>query len=243
MEGSSGVSLRLPTDQSDSRLIVRRSLHNHAINQLRDMIVEHDLAPGERIDETHLCRLFGISRTPLREALKVLASEGLVELRPHRGARVSQMTAAEVAELFEVVSGLERIAAELAAERASDAALRAMRRDHERMIRHYRKGQRSDYFRFNQKIHAGVIALTGNETLAATHAALMVKIRRARYTAIMSQDRWDESVREHGELLDALEARDGARAGEILFQHVRKTGEVVQRAARAVPDDRTAAAD
>ncbi len=240
MQGNAAISLRLPANHSDSRLIVRRSLHNHAISQLRDMIVEHDLAPGERIDEPHLCRLFGISRTPLREALKVLASEGLVELRPHRGARVSRMTAAEVAELFEVASGLERIAAELAAERASDAALRALRRDHEAMLRHYRKGQRSDYFRFNQKIHVGVVALTGNATLAATHAALMVKIRRARYTALMSRDRWDESVREHTELLEALEARDGVRAGAILLQHVRKTGEVVQKAVRAAQADRGA---
>jgi DNA-binding GntR family transcriptional regulator len=222
-----GVSLRLPRDEPAPRAIHRRSLHVDITERLRDMIVESELAPRDRIDEKGLCELFQISRTPLREALKVLAFEGLVELLPNRGARVSQMTAREVLELFEVASGLERMAAELGAERAADAELVALRRMQERMERCHGAGRRSDYFRLNQRIHNSVIALARNSVLTESHAALMTRIRRARYQAIMSQERWDESLREHEELLEALEDRDGPRAGEILRGHVLRTGETI----------------
>lgn len=225
--GGVGVSLRLPREKPAQRAIHRRTLHVDITEQLRDMIVESELAPGDRIDEKSLCELFQISRTPLREALKVLAFEGLVELRPNRGARVSQMTAREVMELFEVASGLERMAAELGAERATDTELVELRRMQERMERCHRGGRRSDYFRLNQRIHNSVIALARNGVLSESHAALMTRIRRARYQAIMSQERWDESLREHKELLEALEDRDGPRAGEILRGHVLRTGETV----------------
>jgi DNA-binding GntR family transcriptional regulator len=184
--------------------------------------------------------LFEISRTPLREALKVLASEGLVELLPNRGARVARMTAREVVELFEVASGLECMAAELAAQRATEKELAELRRVHESMLRYYRAGRRSDYFRLNQRIHNSIIALAKNDVLTESHQGLMTRIRRARYQAIMSQERWDESVREHEELLAALEARDGPRAGTVLRAHVLETGEVVRPAAESDKPGRAA---
>ena len=137
------------------------------------------------------------------------------------------MSEREVADLFEVAGGLERMAAELAAERATDDELAALRRMHESMERCFKAGRRSDYFRLNQRIHNSVIEYARNEVLAASHAVLMTRIRRARYQAIMSQSRWDESVREHEELLRALENRDARRAGEILQRHVLGTGKTV----------------
>jgi DNA-binding GntR family transcriptional regulator len=215
-------------------------LHHNVTERLRDMIVENELPAGERIDEKALCDLFDISRTPLREALKVLASEGLVELLPNRGARVAQMTEREVVELFEVASGLECMAAELAAQRATEKELAELRRVHESMLRYYKAGRRSDYFRLNQRVHNTIIALAKNDVLTESHQSLMTRIRRARYQAIMSQERWDESVQEHEDLLAALEARDGPKAGAILRAHVLETGEAVSPAAESEESGRAA---
>jgi DNA-binding GntR family transcriptional regulator len=212
------------------RTIQRRSLHKEVIEQLRDMIVEGELAPGEKIDEGLLCRQLGISRTPLREAIKVLASEDLIELRPNRGTRVSEITAEGVAELFEAVGGIERIAGELAAQRMTEANLERLTDLQQRMEALHDAGMRHEYFRLNQEVHNTIVALAGNSVLSTTHGNLMVRVRRARYTAILSQERWDESVREHAAILAALAARDSARAGELIFHHVAKTGAVVREA-------------
>lgn len=193
------------------------------------MIVEGELPPGERVNEGALSEQFGISRTPLREALKVLASEGLVELRPNRGTRVSAITPEEVGELFEAVGGIERLAGELAAVRMTDRGMERLRALHERMERHYEAGERHEYFRLNQQIHNTIVSLAGNSVLEATHASLMVRVRRARYMAIQSPERWHESVQEHRAILHALEARDPAAAGELILNHVHRTGEVVKQ--------------
>jgi len=211
------------------RSIERRSLHRDVADQIRDMIVEGELPPGERINEGALSEQFGISRTPLREALKVLASEGLVELRPNRGTRVSAITPEEVGELFEAVSGIERMAGELAALRMTERDIERLKGLHERMERHYEAGERHDYFRLNQQIHNTIVSLAGNSILEATHASLMVRVRRARYLAIQSPERWHESVQEHRAIMQALETRDSAAAGNLLLNHVRRTGEVVKQ--------------
>lgn len=211
------------------RSIERRSLHRDVADQIRDMIVEGELPPGERINEGALSEQFGISRTPLREALKVLASEGLVELRPNRGTRVSAITPEEVGELFEAVSGIERLAGELAALRMTERDIERLKALHERMERHYEAGERHEYFRLNQQIHNTIVSLAGNSVLEATHASLMVRVRRARYLAIQSPERWHESVQEHRAIMQALEARDSAVAGDLILNHVLRTGVVVKQ--------------
>jgi DNA-binding GntR family transcriptional regulator len=105
------------------------------------------------------------------------------------------------------------------------------------MVRYYKAGRRSDYFRLNQRIHNTVIVLAKNDVLTDSHQSLMTRIRRARYQAIMSQERWDQSVQEHEDLLAALEARDGSSAGAILRAHVLETGEAVRPAAAAEPQE------
>lgn len=217
-----------PLGQRKKR-IERRSLHREVVEHLRDMIVESVLAPGQRIAEGELCEQLGISRTPMREALKVLASEGLVELRPNRSARVAEITLEEIDELFEAVSGIERMAGELATERMTDRDLDRLRDLHRRMERHLRNGQRHEYFRLNQETHNSFVNLAGNSILVAIHANLMVKVRRARYLAILSVDRWRESVEEHAAILEAFTDRDAERAGKLIMAHVRRTGEVVKQ--------------
>jgi len=197
---------------------------------IRDLIVEGELAPGSRIPERVLCERYGVSRTPLREALKVLASEGLIELLPNRGARVVVLTAAGVEEMFEVMAALEGLAGELAAARVTEPDLAELRALHYQMALHFTRGELMAYFRLNQQIHAKIFAISGNHTLTGIYRGLAGRIRRARYVANVSQARWAEAMDEHERILAALEARDGAMLGRTLKAHLRKTCETVKRA-------------
>jgi DNA-binding GntR family transcriptional regulator len=200
------------------------------------MIVQGILGPKAPIGEAELCAALGMSRTPLREALKLLAAEGLVELRANRTARVAPLRPEETDALFEAVAGIERFAAELAATRADAGQLRRLRALQDRMERHHRGGELANYFALNQQIHLEIVAAAGNPALAAAHGSLIARAERARLFAIsFSSTRWDESVDEHREILAAIEAHDGERAGRVLERHVRRTGEAVRAALRQAP--------
>lgn len=214
-----------PTRRRDAEVVRPRPLHEAVVDRLRDMIVEGALEAGARLNEISLADTLGVSRTPIREALKLLANEGLVDLLPGRGARVSRPTAKGVLELFEVISGLERLAAELAALRMTARDMERLKKMHDRMAAHFESGERREYFALNHQIHMSIVAGAKNETLASIHAGLMVRARWGRYTALASAERWAEAMAEHDELMMALMARDARRAGEILFQHDRRTGE------------------
>lgn len=226
----------------------RTGLHEETTGRLRDLIVRGDLAPGETLVEAELSEALGISRTPLREALKLLASEGLVELRLNRSAMIAPIRQEEIDELFEAVGGIERLAAELAAQRMTDRDLEKLDLLQERMERLHDSGKLRDYFEINQQIHGFIVTCARNRALKSTHDWLLGRAERARFFALSSQERWDESVAEHRALLAALKARDPERAGRVLAQHVVRTGVVVreilndQRAEAAQPDDQLAAA-
>src|SRR3984885_1787394 len=119
-----------------------KPLHESVVERLRDMIVEGDLAAGERLHDANLAATLQVSRTPIREAIKLLATEGLVDLLPGRGARVSDFSIDDIKQLFEAIAGIERNACELAAERMTDRDLEKLRRLHERMARHHAAGAR-----------------------------------------------------------------------------------------------------
>jgi DNA-binding GntR family transcriptional regulator len=201
----------------------RISLHEEIVTRLRDKILEGELRPGDWIAEMTLCQELGISRTPLREALKVLASENLIALLPNRGAMVTEIMASEIAELFEILDALEDLIGRLAAERGSDEDIAALQTQHEAMVQHYRNERRHDYFDANQAIHRRIAELTGNQTLLATYVSFTGKIRRARYLANISVARWSESVNEHEAFMKALQRRDAAEFGRLLQEHSRNT--------------------
>ena len=209
--------------------IQRQSLHLEVADNLRDMIVEGALPPGQRISEGDLCDQFGISRTPMREALKVLASEGLVDIKPNRGTRIAEITLEDIDELFEAASGIERLCGELATKKLTESNLDQLKSLHERMTNYFKNGQRHDYFRLNQETHNFIVQLSGNSVLREIHANIMVKVRRARYLAILSVERWEESVQEHAGILEAMEARDVDLVGKRIRDHVFKTGEIVKQ--------------
>jgi DNA-binding GntR family transcriptional regulator len=215
-----------PETEAPPAPIRRRPLHDEATERIRDMIVEGRLAAGEWINEAELCQQLQISRTPLREALKVLATEGLIELVPRRGAHVARLSAAELSDLFEALSGIEGLAAELAAVRASPADLDRLRELQALIEQRHRARERLEYFHDNHELHLAIVRFSGNSAIVDIHARLIARVRRARYQAILSDTRWSDAVEEHAQILAALERRDARRAGELMRKHAARTGDV-----------------
>jgi DNA-binding GntR family transcriptional regulator len=211
----------------------RAPLHDSVVARLRELIVEGELAPDTRIQERVLCARFAISRTPLREALKVLASEGLVELLPHRGARVARLSEQDVRDMFQVMGALEALAGQLACERVTEIELAEITALHYQMLVHVKRGELREYFRLNQAIHEAILEAARNPVLKTTYQSLAGRIRRARYMANMSEARWLAAVAEHEAILRALTARDGALIARLLHEHLANKSEVVRAAVTA----------
>ncbi|MGQ4273863.1 GntR family transcriptional regulator [Terrihabitans sp. B22-R8] len=198
-------------------------LHDEVLARLRDHIVEGHIPDGARVPERQLCELLGISRTPLREALKVLAAEGMIELLPNRGARVRALRAEDIRDLCDVMGGLEALAGRLACERVTAEELATIERLHYEMYRHYLNRDLPNYFRCNQAIHEAIVEASGNGPLKASYYSVAGRIRRARYSANLDdqRDRWGKAMREHEAILDALRRRAGHELADIMFQHLR----------------------
>jgi DNA-binding GntR family transcriptional regulator len=196
-------------------------------NTLRDMIIRGEVQPGGRIIERALCEQLRVSRTPLREALKLLEVEGLIEISQNRGARIMSFTQAEARNLFEVIAGLESLAAELAVTRIGATDLALLDGMHERMCAHYARREKDPYFELNSLVHDEIVRLSGNPVLVATHASLMLRARRGRYMAILDPRRWQESVEEHEAVMAAFHARDPEQARLVWRRHLLRTGETV----------------
>lgn len=217
------------------------SLHADVLGQLRDFIVEGEFAPGARIPERELCERFGISRTPLREALKVLAAEGLIELLPNRGARIRHFTEKDIRNLFEVIAGLDFVAGRLACARISDQAAAEIERMHLEMYTHYLRRELADYFRLNQKIHQAIVDAANNPILSSHYAKLNAIVRQLRYSANLgSGDRLSDAMREHESMIDALRRRAGDELGLLMFDHMQRKCEAVcshlaERAGQTMP--------
>ncbi len=204
------------------------TLHDDLVERLRELIVESVLEPGARVPERELCERFEVSRTPLREALKVLASEGLLELLPRRGAQVTRLTAADLDEMFPVMRALEALAGELACAEITEVEMAEVRALHYQMVLHATRRELPEYFRLNQRIHEAIMAAARNPTLARLYRGLAGRVRRARYLANMSRPRWDQAVAEHEAILAALEKRDGVALGQVLKTHLRNKCETVK---------------
>ena len=215
---------------SEAVRIERASLHNVVVSRIRDMIIEGLIAVGARIHEGQLCQQLGISRTPLREALKVLASEGLVELVPSRGAVVRRMTRKDAHDMMKVLAHLEQMAGSLTCQNATDAQIREIRRLHDEMLRFYVARDRLQYFKLNQKIHSTLIALTNNESLCLVHDILQTRMKRIRFIGDKKEESWAAAVSDHEEMMAALEARDGQRLSAAMVDHLMGSWERIKSA-------------
>ena len=198
-----------------------QTLHHGVLSTLRDLIVHGDLPPGARLTEATLCERLKVSRTPLREALKVLSHEGLVEILPNRGARVVRLLLEDVKDLFEVIAALESLAGRLACERITDAEICEIKALHYQMQASFIRRDLPEYFRLNQTIHRRIVAAAGNPVLAATHENLNSRLLRARYLASQTdEERWAAAMHEHELIIDALSRRAGDEIGLILREHL-----------------------
>ncbi|GHC28119.1 GntR family transcriptional regulator [Aidingimonas halophila] len=217
--------------------IQNRSLYLEVADRVRELIEQGELAPGERISEKALCERFGVSRTPLREALKVLASEGLVELLTNRGARVMRLTVKMVKDTYDLMAALEGLSGELACQNISDEEIEAICRLHEEMLRHYQERNLMPYFRINQQIHESILAASGNEVLQEMYSNLSQRVKRVRYSKKMTDSFWRQAVQDHENMISALKARDGKRLGQILREHLCNKLEVASIAGMIEDDE------
>ena len=200
--------------------IDRQGLASAVTARLREMITEGTLAPGTRLNERVLCEQLMVSRTPLREAFKVLAGEGLIELLPNRGAQVAEMSVADIEQTFEVLGALEALSGQLACERITDAEVVEIRALHHEMQAAHARRDLATYYKINHEIHDRINASARNAVLTTTYLHLNARIQNLRFRSNFNQDKWDAAMKEHGIMLDALERRDGPALRAILEHHL-----------------------
>lgn len=208
---------------SDYPRITRRTLHDEVLERLRDMIIEGRLAPAQRINEGLVGAQLGVSRTPLREAIKTLASEGLVEILPAKGAIVRRFSERDLAGILEVLKTLEQLGGRIACEQASDETIEAIHDLHKQMLVLYETRNRLEYFKLNQAIHSAIVAASGNAALMEMHATLQSRIKRLRFVGNEGPVKWAGAVAEHEEMMAALLKRDAAELSRIIGQHMDAT--------------------
>ena len=195
-------------------------LHGQAASKLRTMLVEGRIAPGAKLNERELAEALRISRTPLREAIKMLASEGLVDLLPNRGAVAVKLTEADVMHSFELLAELEGLAGELAAARIDEPARNELRAKHFEMLACHARGDLSGYYRLNALIHAGINAAAANPVLAGTYAQVNARVQSLRFRTNQNDAKWQRAMREHTQMVAALDARDGPALRVLLKLHL-----------------------
>lgn len=205
----------------ETNLVSRRYLHDEVAERIRALILSGELEPKARVNEIELSGRFGISRTPLREAIKILATEGLLDLLPNRGARVASISAAEIEEMVEVVAGLEATAGELACRHITEDEIEAIAEKHDAMLSAWRIADDRYYFTMNRQIHEAIMAASRNATLQGIYANLSGRIQRARYQAHKTPEQWRKAVREHEEMLTLLRRREGETLGRLMREHIR----------------------
>ena len=187
---------------------------------MRTRIYAHELPPGGWIDEQALALEYGISRTPLREALKVLAAEGLVLLKPRRGCYVTQLSEQDIDEVFPVMAMLEGRVAEVAARRATSADLARLADIHEELEKHAAANNADRFFEANKRFHAALQEIAGNRYLAQLIDDARKVIKLTRRDSLRLEGRLKQSLEEHREILDALRTKDTERARQSMHDHL-----------------------
>jgi DNA-binding GntR family transcriptional regulator len=199
--------------------IARQTLHEQVASRLRDMVTDGRLPTGQRINEVALGQALGVSRTPLREALKTLAGEGLLELIPARGAIVRSFTDKDVADSMEVLKVLEQLASCRVCAVASDADIARLLALHAAMRERYEARDRLPYFKLNQAFHTAIVTIADNPTLLRMHEMLQAQMKRIRFIGHEGPEKWAAAMAEHEEMAAALTRRDGEALAEAIGRH------------------------
>jgi DNA-binding GntR family transcriptional regulator len=178
------------------------------------------LKKGDRIVEKEICDLLGISRTPLREALRVLSTEGLIVIIPNKGAHIAEPSMGEIRQMFEVMAILEGACARVAAGKMTDAQFKRIEKLHEKLEQHYQSGNHEQYLKFNHDYHILIQNIAGNKILDEVVNGLRQKVMLYRYRQLYQPDRFDASIKEHRQLFEAFRARDPERAEHLMKEHL-----------------------
>ena len=188
--------------------------------RLRSQLVEGQIPPGAKLNERVLCECLHVSRTPLREAIKLLAHEGLVDLLPNRGAVAVKLGAADIGHSFEVLAALEAQSGQLAAQRITPAQLTELRAKHHEMLAAYERRDLSGYYRLNAAIHAGINEAAANPVLSHTYARINARVQSLRFRTNQDEASWRLAVQEHHTMIEALSEGDGKALGQVLAEHL-----------------------
>lgn len=207
--------------------IPRTGLHEQVAQRLRQMLVEGRIAPGAKLNERELCEALDVSRTPLREAIKMLAAEGLVELLPNRGAIAVSLGEDDIRHTFEVMAGLESLSGELAAQRITDQELAEIRAMHFEMLAAWTRRDLSNYYRLNALIHRAINAAAKNPVLCATYDRVNARLHALRFRSNQDEEKWKTAVKEHDQMVDALARRDAKAMRTVLSTHLQNKLDVV----------------
>ena len=214
---------------------ITNSLHHQAAEKLRQQIFAGELAPGSFVDEAALCEQLAVSRTPLREALKVLVAEGLLRHEPRRGCFVAEITARDVDQIFPVMALLEGRAAHEATAHAGPADIAALELLHQRLREHAGAGRITEYYEANYAIHEAFITLADNRWLAQVIGDLRKILRLARHQTLHLPGRLRQSLAEHLQVFAALKSGDAGAAEQAMRQHLLAQREALRELARNHP--------
>jgi DNA-binding GntR family transcriptional regulator len=209
--------------------IAPTALYQEVAERLRQRIFAHELTPGTWIDEQKLAEQYGISRTPLREALKVLASEGLVELRPRRGCYVTEISRQDLDDIFPLMAMLEGRCAAEAVRRAKPADITALKAIHEQLESAARDGRIDAFFESNQEFHRKIQELSGNRWLLSVIQDLRKVLKLSRMHSLSLEGRLQQSLDEHRVILAAIVASDAGRAEKLMQDHLLSGREALAR--------------
>ncbi len=207
--------------------IPRQVLHQEVTTRLRQLIIEGLIAPGAKLNERALSERLQVSRTPLREAIKMLAAEGLVQLLPNRGAVAAKLGEQDVADTFEVIAGLEAQSGELAAQRISAAELAEIRALHYEMLAAYTRRDLSTYYSLNAQIHTLINAAARNPVLTQTWRTVNARLQALRFRSNFDETKWQRAVHEHECMVELLAAGDAVGLRALMATHLQHKRDAV----------------
>lgn len=200
--------------------IARVALHDQVVARLRTLLIEGRIAPGAKLNERELSALLRVSRTPLREAIKLLASEGMVDLLPNRGAVAVKLTETDILNTFEVLAELEAMSGELAAKRMTEGELAEVRAMHFEMLASFTRHDLSNYYRLNALIHAAINRAARNPVLTSTYQSINARVQSLRFRTNQNEAKWSRAMQEHEVMIQALQARDGGAMRQVMVKHL-----------------------
>jgi len=208
------------SSEESVRRLERRSLAEHIADELRDLVLLEKLAPGASIPERETADALGVSRTPLRESLRILASEGLVEIAPNRPPRVANPSLDELKGLLQVQGSLEALAGELACDNGSDAELREIALMAAEMVKVSDKCDPLEFFQKDMKYHVSIVAASKNHALIDTHKTYNSRLWRARFISSRRRVNRSGTLEQHNEIVEALVGRQRRKCAKALRTHL-----------------------